>query len=181
MSTLFIVGGSDAGISAALRARELAPNWQVTVAVADRYPNFSICGIPYYLSREVHYVIDLAHHKAANIQRMGVELLLDHHIERIDPSAHRAVSPDGQVSEHVYDKLVVATGASSIQPPIAGLDLSGVFLLHWIGDTVAFEQFLNTRAPQHVVIVGGGYIGLEMSEALSAAASASPSSRWHPA
>jgi len=164
-----IVGGSDAGISAALRARELAPDWQVTVAVADAYPNFSICGIPYYLSREVHEVNDLAHRKAADIQRMGVELLLGHHIEMIDPSAKRVVAlrPGGQVAEYTYDKLVVATGASSVRPPISGLDLSGVFLLRWIGETLAFEQFLDTRAPQRVVIVGGGYIGLEMSEALT--------------
>jgi len=71
------------------------------------------------------------------------------------------------VAEYTYDKLVVATGASSVRPPIRGLDLSGVFPLRWIGDTLAFERFLDARAPQHVVIVGGGYIGLEMSEALT--------------
>jgi hypothetical protein len=76
MPRLFIVGGSDAGISAALRARELAPEWEVTVAVADRYPNFSICGIPYYLSGEVHDAADLAHRKAADIEALGIELLL---------------------------------------------------------------------------------------------------------
>jgi hypothetical protein len=63
MPKLFIVGGSDAGISAALRARELAPEWQVTVAVADRYPNFSICGIPYYLSKEVAEADNLTHRR----------------------------------------------------------------------------------------------------------------------
>lgn len=169
MSRLFIVGGSDAGISAALRARELAPEWQVTVAVADRYPNFSICGIPYFLSREVSDADNLAHRKAVDIQAMGVELLLDHRVEQIVPSAHRLVTrrPSGQTAEHGYDKLVVATGARSIRPPIAGMDLPGVFVLRWIGDTLAFEDFLVKRSPKHVVIVGGGYIGLEMSEALT--------------
>lgn len=169
MSRLFIIGGSDAGISAALRARELAPEWQVTVAVADRYPNFSICGIPYFLSREVPKIENLAHRKAADIQSTGVDLLLDCRIEGIDPTGHRVVarSSGGHVSEHGYDKLVVATGASSIRPLIAGLDLPGVFLLRWISDTLAFEDFLVARSPKHVVIVGGGYIGLEMSEALT--------------
>lgn len=168
MSRLFIIGGSDAGISAALRARELAPDWQVTVAVADRYPNFSICGIPYFLSGEVPEVDNLAHRKASDIQAMGVKLLLDQRVERIDPAGHRVVarSMGGDLSEHRYDKLLVATGASSIRPPIAGMDLPGVFLLRWIGDTLAFNDFLVTRSPKHVVIVGGGYIGLEMSEAL---------------
>jgi NADPH-dependent 2,4-dienoyl-CoA reductase/sulfur reductase-like enzyme len=105
MGRLFIIGGSDVGISAALRARELAPEWQVTVAVADRYPNFSICGIPYFLSREVPKAENLAHRKAADIQSIGVELLLDHRIERIDPSAHRVIArgPHGPASEHGYD------------------------------------------------------------------------------
>ena len=91
MRRLFIIGGSDAGISSALRAREFAPEWQVTVAVADRYPNFSICGIPYFLSQEVPKAENLAHRKAADIQSLGVELLLDHKVERIDSSAHRVI------------------------------------------------------------------------------------------
>ena len=122
MRRLFIIGGSDAGISSALRAREFAPEWQVTVAVADRYPNFSICGIPYFLSQEVPKAENLAHRKASDIQSLGVELLLDHKVERIDSSAHRVIvrRPGGVTSEHGYDKLVVATGARSIRPPITG-------------------------------------------------------------
>lgn len=168
MPRLFIIGGSDAGISAALRARELAPEWQVTVAVADRYPNFSICGIPYFLSREVPDIANLAHRKASDIEAEGIELLLDHPVERINPSTHQVLtrSANGQIAEHGYDKLLVATGASSVRPNIQGMDLPGVFLLRWIGDTLAFEDFLTARSPRHVVIVGGGYIGLEMSEAL---------------
>lgn len=169
MNRLFVIGGSDAGISAALRARELAPGWRVTVAVADRYPNFSICGIPYFLSGEVPKAENLAHRKAVDIQSLGVELLLDHRVEGIDPSARLVVTRNtaGEKSEHSYDKLVVATGASSIRPPLAGMDLPGVFLLRWMGDTFAFENYLTSRLPKHVIIVGGGYIGLEMAEALT--------------
>ena len=169
MNRLFVIGGSDAGISAALRARELAHEWQVTVAVADHYPNFSICGIPYFLSGEVPKAGSLAHRKVVDIQSLGVDLLLDHRVERIDPSTRCVItrSTGGDTSEHGFDKLVVATGASSIRPPIAGLDLPGVFLLRWMGDTFAFEDYLTSRLPEHVTIVGGGYIGLEMAEALT--------------
>ena len=168
MPRLFIVGGSDAGISAALRARELAPDWQVTVAVADRFPNFSICGIPYFISKEIPEADNLAHRKADDIRALGVELLLGQRVERIDPAAHLVMvrNADGEISEHRYDKLVIGTGANSIRPPISGLDLPGVFLLRWMGDALAFNDFLVTRTPKHVVIVGGGYIGLEMAEAL---------------
>lgn len=169
MARLFIVGGSDAGISAALRARELAPDWQVTVAVADRYPNFSICGIPYFLSKEVPEADNLAHRKAADIQARGVDLLLDHRIVRIDPPAHQVTAQglNGAMSEHRYDKLVLATGACSVRLSIPGLDLPGVFLLRWMGDTFAFEDYLTTQSRERVVIIGGGYIGLEMAEALT--------------
>lgn len=165
MPRLFIVGGSDAGISAALRARELALDWTVTVAVADRFPNFSICGIPYYLSGEVTAAEDLAHRKAAEIMALGIELLQESPVESIDPAGRRLrVS---QMGEQRYDKLVVGTGAKSIRPPIAGLDLPGVFLLRWMSDTFAFASFLVSRAPEHIAIVGGGYIGLEMAEAMT--------------
>lgn len=169
MPRLFIIGGSDAGISAALRARELAPDWTVTVAVADRFPNFSICGIPYFISGEVKEAGDLAHRNAAEIEAGGIELLLNQTVERIDPAAHRILARDGSgsLAEHKYDKLVIGTGAASVRPPIQGLDLPGVFLLRWMGDTIAFKEHLDKGSTKSVAIVGGGYIGLEMSEALT--------------
>ena len=73
-----------------------------------------------------------------------MKLLLNHRIEQIDPATRRAIARDagGAISEHGYDKLLVATGARSIRPSITGMDLPGVFLLRWIGDTLAFEEFL---------------------------------------
>src|SRR5436309_7922216 len=74
---LVMIGGSDAGISAALRARELDPTWRVTVVVADAYPNFSICGIPYYVSGEVTHWRNLAHRTHADLEATGMRLRLD--------------------------------------------------------------------------------------------------------
>ncbi len=168
MARLFIVGGSDAGISAALRARELAPEWEVTVALADRYPNFSICGIPYFLSKEVPNAADLAHRKASDIEALGVELLLDRPVTAIDAGRRFALVRQGSgTRDERYDKLIIGTGAKPIRPRIRGLDLPGVFLLRWMGDTFAFDNYLTSRSPKHVAIVGGGYIGLEMAEALT--------------
>ena len=84
-----IIGGSDAGISAALRAREVDPSRNVRLVVADRYPNYSICGLPFYLSGETPRWEDLAHRTRAEIERHGIELLLD----TIERGAFR-VSPD---------------------------------------------------------------------------------------
>ncbi|HZC79278.1 MAG TPA: CoA-disulfide reductase, partial [Ktedonobacterales bacterium] len=77
MPRLLVIGGSDAGIAAALRAREVAPQLTVTVLVADAFPNFSICGLPFYLSGEVPDWHALAHRTVADIEAHGVELLLD--------------------------------------------------------------------------------------------------------
>ena len=165
MQNLFIVGGSDAGISAALRARELAPDWRVTVAVADRFPNFSICGIPYFLSREVATADDLAHRKVADIEALGIELLLNHSVERIELAARRVWLRGA--GERGFDKLILGTGAASVCPPIAGLDLPGVFLLRWMGDTFAFDDYVMSRSPKSIAIVGAGYIGMEMAEAMT--------------
>lgn len=164
MPSLLIVGGSDAGTSAALRARELASGWEVTVAVADRFANFSICGIPYFLSREVPAAENLAHRKVTDIEALGVELLLEGAVDAIDASA-RTVRVRGH-GERRYDELVLGTGAVSVRPPIAGLDLPGVFLLRWMRDTFAFDEFLSSGAPRRIIIVGGGYIGLEMADAM---------------
>ena len=83
---LVIIGGSDAGISAALRARELDPTTEVTVVVADAYPNFSICGIPYYVSGEVGHWTRLAHRTHADLEATGMRLLLDTRATAIDPA-----------------------------------------------------------------------------------------------
>ena len=74
---LVVVGGSDAGISAALRARELDPTVDVTVVVADAFPNYSICGIPYFISGEVGHWSNLAHRTLADLEATGMRLMLD--------------------------------------------------------------------------------------------------------
>ncbi len=167
MSRLVIVGGSDAGIAAALRARELDAAVEVSVLLADSYPNFSICGLPYFLSGDVPDWRSLAHRTSEELERAGIELLLEHTAERIDAPAHTLTATDSDGREHAlaYDKLVVATGAEPVRPPIPGLDREGVFQLHTIGDSLVLNEALE-RGPESAVIVGAGYIGLEMAEAL---------------
>ena len=91
---LVAIGGSDAGISAALRARELDPTTEVTVVVADAYPNFSICGIPYYVSGEVTHWRNLAHRTLADLEATGMQLRLDTLATMIDVAGHRLLVVD---------------------------------------------------------------------------------------
>jgi NADPH-dependent 2,4-dienoyl-CoA reductase/sulfur reductase-like enzyme len=170
------IGGSDAGISAALRIRELDPTTTVTVVVADAYPNFSICGIPYYVSGEVTHWTHLAHRTAADLAATGMRVLTDTTATKINVDDHTldVLGPDGAPQQLAYDAVIVGTGALSVQPPIQGLTgpdalgpADGVHLLHSMGDTFAVMDSLQRRDPKTAVIIGAGYIGLEMAEALT--------------
>jgi len=174
---LVAIGGSDAGISAALRARELDPATEVTVVVADAYPNFSICGIPYYVSGEVTHWRNLAHRTLDDLKATGMEVRLNTLATKIDVWGRRlhVVDEAGVEDQIPYDQLVVGTGAVSARPPIEGLTGSdalgpadGVHLLHSMGDTFELVRTLEETHPASAVIVGAGYIGLEMAEGLTA-------------
>ncbi len=171
-----MIGGSDAAISAALRARELDPAADVTVVLADAYPNFSICGIPYYVSGEVTHWRNLAHRTIADLEATGMRLRPDTTARRIDVPGRKLLVSSADRGEEVlgYDKLVIGTGAVPVRPPITGLagpdalgPDDGVHLLHSMGDTFAVMRTLEEAAPASAVIVGAGYVGLEMADALT--------------
>ncbi|WP_249019526.1 FAD/NAD(P)-binding oxidoreductase [Conexibacter sp. S30A1] len=167
------IGGSDAGISTALRARELDPAVEVTVVAADAYPNFSICGIPYYISGEVTHWRNLAHRTRADLEATGMRLRLDTRATRIHADTRRLVVADRNGNEEAlgYDALMIGTGALPIAPPIAGLDAlgpeQGVHLVHSMDDAFALTDTLERAGISRAVIVGAGYIGLEMAEGLT--------------
>ena len=141
--------------------------------VADAYPNFSICGIPYYVSGEVARWRNLAHRTIADLEAAGMRLRLDTLARRIDVSGRKltVIGPGGAEDIISYDELVIGTGAVPARPPIVGLDAlgpgDGVHLLHSMDDTFAVMRTLQDTAPGSAVIVGAGYIGLEMADALT--------------
>jgi NADPH-dependent 2,4-dienoyl-CoA reductase/sulfur reductase-like enzyme len=165
MMRLLIVGGSDAGVSAALRARELDQNVEITVLLADDFPNYSICGLPFYLSGETPDWKTLAHRTEFD----GTIIYRGHKATHIDASGKTvsATDRDGKVVTHAYDKLIIGTGASPIAPHIDGLNLAGVFPLRTMRDSFAIHDFIDSANPRRAVIVGAGYIGLEMADALT--------------
>ena len=166
---LVIVGGSDAGISAALRAKELRPDVEVVVILADSYPNFSICGIPFYISKEVTHWRNLAHRTVSEIEALGITLKLNERVVHIAPDRKEVTGElaDGTYATYAYDTLIIGTGAKSIRPPIRGLDQEGVFTLRWIDEMRAIDEYIDSHEARSAIIVGGGYIGLEMADALT--------------
>ena len=159
-----IIGGSDAGISAALRAREVNPHADVALLLEDEFPNYSICGLPFFLSGETPQWKTLAH----RTEFEGIAIYRKHRAERIDSVAKKmTVSTDEGQVQFDYDKLLIATGARPIRPNINGWNLPGVFLLHTMKDSFELREYLETTNPRRAVIVGAGYIGLEMADALT--------------
>jgi NADPH-dependent 2,4-dienoyl-CoA reductase/sulfur reductase-like enzyme len=166
---VLVLGGSDAGISAALRARELSQDVEVTVVVADDYPNFSICGLPFHVSGETPDWHQLAHRTLDELEQTGMRLLLNHRAIGVDPNRHEVCveNRDGQASALGYDQLVIATGAGPIKPAMPGLDLPNVHVLHTMDHSFLVHDLVASGAIQKATIVGSGYIGLEMADALT--------------
>lgn len=168
MTRLLVIGGSDAGVSAALRAREVDASANVAVMAAGDFANYSICGLPFYLSGEVPDWRALAHRTEEEITNTGIHLFLNHSAQSIDPLNHKVTAMSQQGALQLsYDRLVIATGAAPVRPALSGLDLPGVFLLRSLHDSFAIERWLSGTTAGNAMIIGGGYIGLEMADALT--------------
>ena len=157
MIRLLVIGGSDAGISAALRAREKDPSAEVSVLLADEYPNYSICGLPFYLSGETPDHRQLAHRTAFE----GIEILTNHRAVAVHPAAKTVEvvrGPNDSLRTLRYDRLVIATSAVPSRPKgLSGLDLPGVYFLHTMADGFAVQNRLTERGARSAIIVGAGY------------------------
>ena len=161
---LLVIGGSDAGISAALRAHELEPEVAIDLVLADAFPNYSICGLPFFLSGETPDWHMLAHRTTFD----GITIHPEHRAERIDLAKRKVyVTHSAGAREFSYDRLLLGTGARPRQLSIPGEELPGVFLLHTMNDSFRVNDFLEEAKPKRAVIVGAGYIGLEMADALT--------------
>ena len=163
-----IIGASDVGISAALRIRELDPSLKPLVIADNNFPNFSICGIPFFIGGEVVESSNLAHRKKKDLKNAGMELLLETRVEKIIPEKKKIIAVNAEGRQEIYyEKLVLGTGGVNIEPPISGLELPEVFFMRWMDDALACDNFIKKNQPQKAAVIGGGYVGLEMADALS--------------
>lgn len=166
-----IIGGDAAGMSAASRAKRNDPNLRVTVLEATQDVSYSACGMPYNIADPARDMDDLVVRPAqAFREKQGIDLRLGHKVERIDRGAKRVAgkrSDDGDF-EVKYDKLLIATGANAPKLYIPGRDLPGVGVIKSLEDGRAIKAYLADHSVRRVLIVGMGYIGLEMAEAFHA-------------
>ncbi|QDX39392.1 FAD-dependent oxidoreductase [Salarchaeum sp. JOR-1] len=168
--TFVVVGGDAAGMSAASKAKRENPALDVVVFEQGEWVSYAACGMPYYVKGDVEDLDDLVAVTPEEFRdERDVDLRTGHEVVDIDPAAETVtVEGDGETFDQPYDDLLVATGASAIEPPFDGLDLDGVFTIHDMDEADAIEGYVTEHSPDSAAIVGGGYVGIEMAEALSA-------------
>ena len=190
MDTFVVVGGDAAGMSAASKAKRDNPDTEVVVFERGEWVSYGACGLPYYVKGEIQSLQDLVSVTPEEFrQDRDIDLRTGHDVVGIDTDARTVtVAGDGKTVVQPYDHLLIATGAAAVEPPIEGIDREGVFTLGSMSDGNQLREYVarsraegELRQPDQgpacqfletcsgpVGIVGGGYIGVEMAEALAA-------------
>lgn len=164
-----IIGGDAAGMSAASRAKRNQPGLEVTVLEKTMDVSYSACGMPYNIAEPARDIDDLVvRHASVFREKQGIHLLTGHCVERIDPKTKTVSGTTAENKEFTfsYDRLLIATGASPIVPALSGFDLPGVMVLKTLADGRKIKQFIASHPVRKAVIIGMGYIALEMVETL---------------
>lgn len=165
-----MVGGVSAGLSAASRARRLEPDLEVSVFERTGFCAYSACGLPYLVAGIVPHHTDLVARTPEGLAKAGIAVNLRHEVEQVDLSAGRVRVRDleaGRSREEPYDELLLATGGRA-RLPFAGMEHRGAFFVRTVEDGLAIRRWIEQERPRRAVVVGGGYIGLEMVEAVRA-------------
>jgi len=165
---LLVIGADAGGMSAAAQARRRLDRRQLEIVAFDRghYTSWSACGLPYLVGDLVHDPDDLIARTPEQFRANGIEVALGHDVEAIDLAARTLLvrGPDGTRTEP-FDQLVIATGSVPVRPDLPGARAAGIHGIQTIGDGIALRADVDAGA-RTAVVVGGGYIGLEMAEAL---------------
>ena len=167
---ILIVGGVAGGASCAARARRLSETAEILMFERGQYVSFANCGLPYYVGDVIRKEEDLLVATPELFrERFNIEVRLQSEVIAIDRNQQTISVKDlrsGSVYEEAYDALVLSPGASAIRPDLPGIDLPGIFSLRTIPDGRRIREWIDRSQAKRALIVGGGYIGMEMTENL---------------
>jgi len=171
MKDLLIIGGVAAGATAAARARRIDNEVNITLLEAGADVSFANCGLPYYIGRDIEYrsSLILASEETFDDQykvkvHTNTEAL---EIDRTNKKVKARNTKTGEERTFSYDSLILAQGGKPIVPPLPGVDKDHVFQLWTLDDMDKIDRYITDKEPKKAVVVGGGFIGLEMVEALA--------------
>jgi NADPH-dependent 2,4-dienoyl-CoA reductase/sulfur reductase-like enzyme/peroxiredoxin family protein/rhodanese-related sulfurtransferase/TusA-related sulfurtransferase len=167
---IVIIGGVAGGASAAARARRLSEDAEIVLLERGEYISFANCGMPYYIGGAIPERERLLVQTPESMhQRFRIDVRTRHEAVRIDRQAREVTVKNlatGEESTLSYDELILSPGAKPVRPPIPGLDSEKVFTLRNIADMDAIKKVVDEARASKALVIGGGYIGLEMAEAL---------------
>lgn len=166
---LVVVGGCAAGMSAASKAKRLNPNLEILALERSPHVSYAACGIPYFISDVVKTAQDLVTITPEEFRsKRKIDVRTQHEVTDIRP-AKREVTAVNLITRQdytwQYDKLIIAVGGKPLRPGIPGADAANVFTIQTLQDGIQIREFVETKKPKRALIVGGGYIGMEMAEA----------------
>ena len=164
-----VIGGVAAGMSAASKLRRIQPEAEITVYEKGGFLSYGACGLPYYIGDFNTDPGKLIARTREQYREMNIDCRMHHEVLRVDPAAKKVFVRDlasGREFEDTYDKLMVAVGCQSVIPRLPGADLPAVFSLHSMEDGLLLREIAHLDGVRHVAVIGGGYIGVEMAEAL---------------
>ncbi len=169
--TILIIGGVAAGPAAAAKLKRILPDSEVTLIEQGEHISYGTCSMPYYLAGLIPRAEDLVVYSPEAFEKeKGCRVLTRHRATSILPARQRVTVADlatGEQKEFRYDRLLIATGASARIPDPTWLDSDNVFSLKTLADARVIHEVMASRAPRRVVIIGGGFVGMELAEAMS--------------
>lgn len=164
---IIIIGGEAAGMSAAAKARRVIKDAEIIVYEASSVISFGACGLPYFVGDEFQDQNYMAEFTPEQFAAKGIQVNINHRVTKIMPESKTVeVQVGDKTFTEQYDRLMIATGARETMPPIPGLDLRGVFGLRRMEDGLALKAAVAQASCRKVVVIGSGFIGLEVAEAL---------------
>ncbi len=164
-----IIGGVAGGATAAARLRRVDEFAEIILIEKGKYISYANCGLPYYIGDVITQREKLFVQTPQSFgNRFNIDVRVEHEAAHIDPIAKtvKIRQSDGTEYFESYDKLLLSPGATPVKPPLDGINSEGIFTLRDVNDTDNIKQYMHTNAVKKAVIVGGGFIGLEMAENL---------------
>jgi NADPH-dependent 2,4-dienoyl-CoA reductase/sulfur reductase-like enzyme len=166
-----VIGGVAAGMSAASRARVLSPEMEIMVFERNGYISHVGCGMPYLISDIVKSSDSLLAYSPQFFRdKRNIAVYLHQDVKEVSPQRKTILVKDvqtGEGREYSYDKLLLSTGARPVVPPIDGTNLDGIFTLRRHEDGIAVKDYISRHSPKNGLVLGAGYIGMEMAESFS--------------
>lgn len=168
---VLIIGGVAAGTKAAAKLKREDYNAEVTIITMGKDISYAGCGLPYYVGDVIHEKGQLIVNTPESFEKLtGVHVITETEavkVNREDKTVEAVHTETGEKTLYSYDKLVIATGASPIKPPMEGLDLEGIYFMRTPQDAISLRERIEKKDVKRAVVVGGGFIGLEVAENLA--------------